>query len=658
MPSAARVTRQLQRELEVQGLTDAAPCLDRLRVFSTAFKQVIDMLPSYRSLLLAVYEEYERFIAKLTEEVSAVAPMEGRLKTMKVESLSFVSESIAGFQQEIKGFRKRTLVAEEKCSSLEKANSLLEAENAQLRASAEQEKSRADDAHFMNNDIARNCSRLQNQVDDERSQIYLCQAQLRKKEAELEAMNGKNRELEALQAQQENTSKGVGQDEYDKLVERLRQQEQKLPQLEEKLSSKQRDYERIVEAYSKLSGASASSRDISSMDMRPLTPRPTWTHGQGLLDLGESQSCEKAEHLQSTLLHIISRTRRLSCAYGCLVAYQKSPIMKTYSIAPLIPEGSGKADSAEGEGVTAEQSAVEGGDEDWFPPDEDSKTHPFLRHTEKVRNLWLSRERVSDLLLRLVKQRIASGEERRPFLDYFVGHIPEEYTSKGTAEAVQFALSVIAAVKRHSSEPDFVAYTLLLQDKLSDYAMIQNKDLCTNIRRSKSFRSAGEGSIMKKEDLWNVLQKVLPTKSKGMREDLQSYLPGGVPRTLVDCDALLLDDLHVMSPLVYGLRIQHLEETLDFFKLLDKTVTTAATGGTVTFEKINEALAADEIMRAIPAEEVAAAFGVSAGELRPETSQDAASFASALRRGNVFLPIKELELEPGEAEAGRRGKAP
>merc|ERR1719326_1302835 len=101
------IMSRIEEELELQGLQDLTPSLERVRIFSSAFSEVIDKLPSYRCLLLAVQKEYDGFIARLQAELNAAAPTEARLRTMKAASLSYVGESMAWFQLEVAELRKQ-----------------------------------------------------------------------------------------------------------------------------------------------------------------------------------------------------------------------------------------------------------------------------------------------------------------------------------------------------------------------------------------------------------------------------------------------------------------------------------------------------------------------------------------------------------------------
>merc|ERR1719326_49987 len=112
------IMSRIEEELELQGLQDLTPSLERVRIFSSAFSEVIDKLPSYRGLLLAVQKEYDGLIARLTAELNAAAPTEARLRTMKAASLSYVGESMAWFQTEIAELRKKLKEAEDEIARL------------------------------------------------------------------------------------------------------------------------------------------------------------------------------------------------------------------------------------------------------------------------------------------------------------------------------------------------------------------------------------------------------------------------------------------------------------------------------------------------------------------------------------------------------------
>merc|ERR1740138_2000468 len=103
----------------------------------------------------------------------------------------------------------------------------------------------------------------------------------------------------------------------------------------------------------------------------------------------------------------------------------------------------------------------------------------------------------------------------------------------------------------------------------------------------KYIASDGSHNITKQKFFYG-LREVLPNKEKDMWQDLVCYFPAGGADLLVNYEWLLFDDLYVLSPIVYALRLQHLEEAIALTGRMDKMVRgSAAEGATVvTHEQV------------------------------------------------------------------------
>merc|ERR1719253_1538681 len=162
----------------MQGLSELPPSLERCRIFSSAFGEVIDKLPSYRCLLLAVQKEYDGLIARQNAELNAAAPTEARLRTMKAASLSYVGESMAWFQIEIADLRKRLKEADAEIARLKLEINQYEDQREKLEGVSETAKFMAKESHSQNLDILKHMDRMEKQVELLRKQDRETQGQM------------------------------------------------------------------------------------------------------------------------------------------------------------------------------------------------------------------------------------------------------------------------------------------------------------------------------------------------------------------------------------------------------------------------------------------------------------------------------------------------
>merc|ERR1712151_788621 len=163
-------------------------------------------------------------------------------------------------------------------------------------------------------------------------------------------------------------------------------------------------------------------------------------------------------------------------------------------------------------------------------------------------------------------------------------------------DTTEFAVNIYASIRCFSAEPDFLAYMLLIAGKISDKVVRDNKNLCSELLKIFSEHFEIDGSKMiTKQKLFYGLQEVLQSKEKEMWQGLVAYLPAGGPDVLVDYEWLLVDDPYVLSPIVYALRLQHLEESLTLTQRLEKAIRkcTEKNAKIVKYETLKTALQED-----------------------------------------------------------------
>lgn len=669
-PGVAQLMQRIEKELQIQGLSHSPPNLDRVRVFASAFSEVIDKLPSYRALLLAVQKEYDGLIAKLHSESIACAPLEGRLKTMKAESLTFVSESMAWFQMEIVELRKKLAASEAEVESLRVEKETMQKESIRLHEDSVKDRYMATESHSQNLDILKHMDRMEKQVEllrkqekEALSQMNLLQQKTKEKEARISTVE------EQLKTERAKCASMVPREEVEAVREELRQMEQSYKELEENYQAKQRDYMSIVEAYTKISGQGLDDFDYT--EARPLTPRPDWFHCRGLLDPETSNTVSKAEVSQDLLQHMIVCSRTLLSAYGLATAANKSSVFTGYAKHPLaLPlasspaegvlhvkrhDSSGLADDDDLGGAadlarvkpSASVASLMKDGEDWLPADIDPDTPMIFKHSEKVRNLRFSRKRVADYMEHLIAMRTRVGHSfgapastsslGKPFIEFMQEHVPDDVKED---DRRLFLINVYATLRRYSAEPDFLAYLLLMLGKIMDCVVRDNKRLCSELLRifTNHFESQDGTRNLTKQKFFYGLREVLNNKNKEMWQDLVTYFPAGGADILVNYEWLLFDDMYILSPIVYALRLQHLEEVLGLQTRLEKVVRGAGDekAGTVTYEAIENAFRDDREFSQVEAEDIARAFDVHVSDLKPDTVRETEAFLAMLKHGELF----------------------
>lgn len=113
---------------------------------------------------------------------------------------------------------------------------------------------------------------------------------------------------------------------------------------------------------------------------------------------------------------------------------------------------------------------------------------------------------------------------------------------------------------------------------------------------------------------------------------------------------LLADDLYTPSPVIFGLRLQHLEETLELYEKLEECIKKVAKDGQVRYEDVATVLGGDPAFYTIQDSDLARGFNVSLKDARMDTTADTDSFLRNLRNGKIF-PAMMKENEGGEVVA-------
>mmetsp|Transcript_37584 Transcript_37584/g.70157 ORF Transcript_37584/g.70157 Transcript_37584/m.70157 type:complete len:770 (+) Transcript_37584:58-2367(+) len=688
-PGVSHLMERIEKELQIQGLMHSPPNLDRVRVFASAFSEVIDKLPSYRGLLLAVQKEYDGLIAKLHAESIASAPLEGRLKTMKAESLTFVSESMAWFQMEISELRKQKLTMEAEIEVLREDKKTLSNESLRFQECSRQDNYMAKEMHAANVDILKHMDRMEKQVEllrkqekEALSQMNILQQRVKEKDNRISTVE------EQLKSERAKCAAMVPREEFEALREELRQMEQAYKDLEENYQAKQRDYMSIVEAYTKISGQGLD--EIAAGEARPLTPRPNWFHCRGLLDPETSNSVSKAEVSQDLLQHMLVCSRTLLSAYGLATAANKSSVFGGHARHQLaLPLATSPAEGVlhvrkhESGGLAEEDdpnaaptdaaqkkslaSLMKDSDE-WLPADIEPETPMIFKHSERVRNLRFSRKKAADFIEGLLTLRsprhsygatASGGSLARPFVEFMQEHVPEEVKED---ETKLFLINMYATLRRYAAEPDFMAYLLLVLGKISDAVVRDNKRLCSELLKifTNHFESSDGTRNITKQKFFYGLREVLPNKEKEMWQDLVTYFPAGGPEIMVNYEWLLFDDMYILSPIIYALRLQHLEEVLALQARLEKVVRQAADekSSTVNYDAVETAFHDDAEFSLIQAEDIARAFDVHVTDLKSDTVRDVEQFLAMLKHGEIFHIIFFPALASDDADLAAQEEMP
>ncbi|CAE8606529.1 unnamed protein product [Polarella glacialis] len=390
----AQLIHWVEKELLIQGKSGPVPLADRVRIFAEAFGQAMDMLPEYRPLFLSVQREYEALINWLQEQLNSLAGVESRMKTMKIESLSFVGESTAKFQGEVAMLRQKLTAAEQQLDNFIVEKAQMFEHNKELKGQSEKDRWMAAESHTQNLDILSNLERMEKQVEVLRKQereIYSESANLNQK------VKDKDKRIltveEQLNSERELSANMVQRDEHEALKVELKAVKLRCQELEDMYATKQKDYMSIVETYSRSIGQSIGGDEVP----RPLTPRPTWTHCRGILDPDVARSSDKADIVQDLLVKMMTSARTQLAGYGLSTAAQKSNVFQNFARLRNRVEKCCRADCRQVVAAGEKKEDSEALDS-WLAPDTEPLTPSAFRHPDKVKNLQLSRKKTIGFL--------------------------------------------------------------------------------------------------------------------------------------------------------------------------------------------------------------------------------------------------------------------
>jgi len=662
---AAQITAWVERELHTLGQNGPVPQQDRVRILGEAFGRAIEFLPEYRPLFYSYQREIDDFIEKLQEQVRDLLNAEGRLKTIKMESIAFVGEATLRFQQEVRSLREDLEECEKTRDALAHEKATMQGNFSDMKHRADRDKWLAEESHKQNLDILSNLERSEKQVEALRKQERESYGEIAKLHHQVKEQDQRNKVVEAqLNAERLKHNTLVPREEHEALRDQLQAARLRCLELEEMYAVKEKDYQNIVEAYKSISG-----HDSSGIEARPLTPRPIWTACRGLLDPESLRSMQQGDFLQELVVRLMHSSRTLLAAYGLQAASQKSAVIGKYTRHPLTmplvgeifsnaadrlktPQDSSTAADAWNDQVGSGGTDKNDGfkeDEKWLAPDMEAVTPTLLRHQDKVRNQRFSRKKTLDFLERVLQMRMREGDNvlSRPYLETMMEVLGQELGE----EASCFAINILASVRRYAAEPDFLSFLLLLRGHVSDLVVRDNRTLCTEILRifRTYFESDGSTKVTK-EKFFKALREVLPHKDKEHCQELVAYFPPGGPTTLVNYEWLFLDDPYVLSPILYALRLQHLEESLSLSERMEKVVRSCMNGGLVKLEQMEAACKDDSVLAVLQPEDFARAFQTQLEDLGAGAEQKSAEVLELLKNCGIFheLYFPALPEDDGE----------
>jgi hypothetical protein len=581
---------------------------------------------------------------------------------MKAASLSYVGESMANFQIEVAELRNRLKDADAEIARMRGQIEGHENQKADLESSSEQAKFMAKESHNQNLDILKHMDRMEKLLELARKQEKEAQGQMNQLQQTCKEKNARIKTVEEqLEEARAKITTMVPKEDLEASKDECRSLEHKIEELDEKLQTKHRDYLAIVEAYGKITGQQVGA-EPSGLDARPLTPRPDWYHCRGLVDPHYHRTVDKAENSQEILQHMLVCSRTLLSAYGLYVAGNKSSMFREYTKHPLtlpvaIADEESKILNRTQDGIFGSDDDLDGSppeskrepakslqmaqesEDELLPPDIDPETPQVFKHSAKMKNLKFSRRKVSDFMENLMQLRHKHKltTDVQPFSECLLGNVPDDVPDE---EKKLWAINMFAALRRYAAEPDYLAYYLLVLGKISDVVVRDNKRLCAELLKIfvNHFESSDGSHNITKQKFFYGLREVLPNKEKEMWQDLVTYFPAGGADLLVNYEWLLFDDLYVLSPIVYALRIQHLEESLQLTERLEKLVMSVANEklGWVEYGALQEEFMDHPEFSVFQEEDMAHAFESNVTQLTPDTTQDTDKCLAILKQGDVF----------------------
>lgn len=292
-------------------------------------------------------------------------------------------------------------------------------------------------------------------------------------------------------------------------------------------------------------------------------------------------------------------------------------------------------------------------EEKWLPGDMDHSTPVPLRHAEKIRNQRFSRKKTRDFLERVLQHRVRGGDKLlcRPFVETMMEVLHQEL---GEEEVAAFAVNIFASVRKYAAEPDFLCFLLLITGQVADVVVRDNRSLCAELLRIfRIYFEVADGSTrVTRQKFFSALRDALPQKEKDQCQELAAYFPASGPMTPVNYEWLLVDDPYVLSPVVYALRLQHLEEGLGLSDRMERQVKSCARDGPVTYEKIEAVCKDDPQLSILQPEDFARAFRVQLEDLGPGTEQNVSVVLELLKNGGIFHELFYPALPEDDGEDG------
>eukprot|EP00415_Alexandrium_ostenfeldii_P002281 UN2281 len=116
-----------------------------------------------------------------------------------------------------------------------------------------------------------------------------------------------------------------------------------------------------------------------------------------------------------------------------------------------------------------------------------------------------------------------------------------------------------------------------------------------------------------------------------------------------------MNDMYVFSPIVYALRLQHLEEAVTFGERLDKVIRSVLKDGqlSVRYEVVEAAFKEDQEFNALlQPDDFAKAFGIPVRNLKPRSEQEVEKLQELMKHGDAFRLLYFPALPSDDAEAG------
>lgn len=673
----------VERELQVLGQNGSVPQQDRVRVFREAFGRAVELLPDYRPLFFSYQQEMDEFGNKLQEQLREFTTAEGRIKTVKMESIAFVGESTLRFQEKVRDLRKNLENAESTRDKLSSEKDTLQIRCSEMETRSKKDRYQSDESHKQNLDILSNLERMEKQVEALRKQDRETNAELAKLQHQVKDQEQRNKMVEAqLNAERVKNANLAPREEFEAAKEEIRAAKAKCLEWEERYAAKEKDYQNIVEAYKNVSG-----HDTGGVEARPLTPRPFWSHCRGVLDPDALRTMQQSELLQDLVVRVLSTARQLLAAYGLHSAAQKSLVFAKFAkhptTVPLVSEAAlsvGDRQKTPQQGNPDEGGKDEQGlrrrnsftqatsppmsqgdrsgeafkeEEKWLPGDMDHSTPVPLRHAEKIRNQRFSRKKTRDFLERVLQHRVRGGDKLlcRPFVETMMEVLHQEL---GEEEVTAFAVNIFASVRKYAAEPDFLGFLLLITGQVADVVVRDNRSLCAELLRIfRIYFEVADGSTrVTRQKFFSALRDALPQKEKDQCQELAAYFPASGPMTPVNYEWLLVDDPYVLSPIVYALRLQHLEEGLGLSDRMERQVKSCARDGPVTYEKIEAVCKDDAQLSILQPEDFARAFRVQLEDLGPGTEQNVSVVLELLKNGGIFHELFYPALPEDDGEDG------